>query len=479
LGAVDAGVIDAKDLFRRRMHHMLPVISDSASRFAELEPMFELGLSAHPVSIAGWRVTCRAFQGTLSAMGADAQLPDLTYCLSIHGGETAAEVLQGIAQGAGPVRDELLRRGVLHAASRFPLGLRVSARAARALAGEAGIRRLREILRRNRMRVVTLNLFPYGPFHGPGIKESVYLPDWRSPHRTEYTLCGARLLAKLLPADGEGSLSTVPVAYGRLGRDGWRRAASEIGAAVAGLARMRARTGRLLGLALEPEPDCVLESSEDAAEALEKRLFPAAERAIGGRGAEAAARLHLGVCLDTCHHAVIGESPSSAWARYDRAGIRVWKVQISSALRLPANPAYRTLLEPFADAVYLHQTVAFRAGKRVRRWPDLPAALRDPGAGRAEELLVHCHVPLGWRGGRGLGTTRGALTPAFFRRLARGDCPHAEVETYTFQVLPKACQGRGMTHSLAGELAWVHARMRSARDGSAGALDVRRAAEAR
>jgi hypothetical protein len=92
---VDAGVIDAKDLFRRRMHHLLPVIPDSASRFAELEPMFELGLSAHPVSIAGWRVTCRAFQGTLSAMGADAQLPDLTYCLSIHGGET--DVASGMA----------------------------------------------------------------------------------------------------------------------------------------------------------------------------------------------------------------------------------------------------------------------------------------------------------------------------------------------------------------------------------------------
>lgn len=417
--------------------------------------------------------------GYRERVGVKAQKPDLTYCLSIHGGETAGEVLRGIESGAAPVRDELVRRGEFCAGDRFPLGLRVSANAARGLSTPKGFRALRATLRRNRMRVVTLNLFPYGPFHGPGIKESVYLPDWRSPLRSEYSLHGARLLAELLPAGGEGSLSTVPVAYGRLDKVGWARAEREIGVTVEALARIRERTGITLGLALEPEPDCVLETAGDAVEAFEKRLFPAVERAIGGRGAEAAARRHLGVCLDTCHHAVLGESPTAAWARYDRAGIRVWKVQISSALRVPANPASGTLLAPFADPVYVHQTVAFRGGRMVRRWPDLPDALRDPGAGRAEELRIHCHVPLVWRGARGLGTTRGSLTPAFFRRLVRGDCPTAEVETYTFSVLPEACRVLGMTGSLAGELAWVRERMVAGRGGSAGALDDRRAAGAR
>lgn len=417
--------------------------------------------------------------GYLLGMGQGGKSPDITYCLSIHGGETAAAVLLGIERGAAAVRAELVRRGILRPAAKFPLGLRISARAARGLDSGPGLRNLRETLRRNRMRVVSLNIFPYGPFHGRPVKESVYAPDWRSPLRTEYTRRCGRILSKLLPAGGEGSLSTVPVAYGRLDREGWNRAAREIGAAVAALALVRERTGRTLGLALEPEPDCVLETAEDAVEALEARLFPAVERAVGGRKAEAAARRHLGVCLDTCHHAVLGESPSAAWARYDRAGIRVWKVQVSSALKLAVDAGYRTRLAPFADPVYLHQTVAYRAGRRFRRWPDLPDALRDPDAGRAEELRVHCHVPLGWGGGGGMGTTRGALTPVFFRRLARGDCPHAEVETYTFGVLPESCRGGGMTDSLAGELAWVHGRLAAAQGGSAGALDVRRAPEAR
>jgi hypothetical protein len=388
------------------------------------------------------------------------QKPEITYCLSIHGGESVAEVMRGIASGAIPVRDELVRRGVIPPGKAFPLGLRVSARAARSLAGQLPERRaLRNLLKRSNLYAVTVNGFPYGPFHGRRVKETVYVPDWRSPLRLDYTLMLAGLLAGLLPEAVEGSISTVPLAYGVLDRSQLDRAARGIGSAIAGLARVRERTGRTIGLALEPEPDCVLESAGEVVTAFQKHLFPAVERALGGRGAETVARRHLGICLDTCHHAVLGESPVSAWSRYDRAGIRVWKVQISSALRLPTGPGFRKLLEPFADPVYLHQTVAFRKGRIVRRWPDLPDAVTDPAAGRAEEIRTHCHVPLGWRGCGGLKTTRSLLSPAFFRRLSRGDCPHAEVETYTFEVLPEACRRRGVIASLADELEWVHSRM--------------------
>jgi len=234
-------------------------------------------------------------------------------------------------------------------------------------------------------------------------------------------------------------------------------AARNLAAAVVHLDAVRRATGREIGLALEPEPDCVLESAAQAVRLFSDTLFPAAEAAIGGskRTACATARRHLGICLDTCHHAVLGESPATAWARLDRAGIRVLKTQLSAALTASAGPRLAARLAPFNEGVYLHQTAAFLGRRRVGRWPDLPDAVSSFRTLPADEWRVHCHVPLGWAGGAGLGTTRDQLSAAFFRRLLSGACPHAEIETYTFHVLPEPCRRAGVTASIADEFEWV------------------------
>ena len=45
------------------------------------------------------------------------------------------------------------------------------------------------------------------------MKEQVYLPDWTSPERLAYTNLLFDLLAKLLPAGVEGSVSTLPGSF--------------------------------------------------------------------------------------------------------------------------------------------------------------------------------------------------------------------------------------------------------------------------
>ena len=47
--------------------------------------------------------------------------------------------------------------------------------------------------------VFTINGFPYGCFHGARVKENVYVPDWRTPERRDYTNLLADILADLLP----------------------------------------------------------------------------------------------------------------------------------------------------------------------------------------------------------------------------------------------------------------------------------------
>ena len=108
-----------------------------------------------------------------------------------------------------------------------------------------------------------------------------------------------------------------------------------------------------------------------------------------------ALRRHLGVCYDICHGAVEFEEPQRAFAMLAEAGIRVGKLQLSSALRLPEVTADSArALKTFDDGVYLHQVVERHHG-RLSRHVDLApafAALREGRAGG--EWRVHCHVPV-------------------------------------------------------------------------------------
>jgi len=89
--------------------------------------------------------------------------------------------------------------------------LRLSDQASRELSDKATLLAFQEWLGRNNCYVFTINGFPYGRFHGRRVKEQVYAPDWTTNERVEYTIRLFDLLAQLVPAGVEGSVSTVPV----------------------------------------------------------------------------------------------------------------------------------------------------------------------------------------------------------------------------------------------------------------------------
>ena len=60
----------------------------------------------------------------------------------------------------------------------------------------------------------TLNGFPQGDFHERVVKHRVYCPTWWEDDRAEYTLDLITALDALLPVGLEGSISTLPVAWG-------------------------------------------------------------------------------------------------------------------------------------------------------------------------------------------------------------------------------------------------------------------------
>jgi sugar phosphate isomerase/epimerase len=355
----------------------------------------------------------------------------LSYGLNIHPAETGDEVLATVRTYATEVR---ARVAPDHP---FGLGLRLSATAAEDLEPHAA--GLKKEFADAGLYAFTINGFPFGRFHGTRVKEEVYRPDWTTRERLDYTLRLARILAALLPDGVDGSISTSPIAYGKEIPGGAIRNLLRV---AAGLADLRLTTGRMIRVALEPDPDCCLETSREAV-----RFFDELRRR-GGREVGT----HLGVCLDTCHLAVGFESPAEALRRLTEAGVAVPKIQISAALRVAADAGATTLLPPFADPVYLHQVRVRRDGE-LARFPDLDPALAAAPEG---EWRVHFHVPLHYEGETGLTTTADLIDDEFLRAAVRPG-RHLEIETYTFDQLP----GRrsGVVDSIAGEFAWLLSRM--------------------
>jgi hypothetical protein len=391
--------------------------------------------------------------------------PHLTYCTNIHPGESWAQVRANFDRYVLPIRNEL-------APDRpFGLGLRLSAEAARQLSHEATLQEFRTFLRENQLYVFTLNGFPYGPFHGQPVKEDVYLPNWMQPERLTYTDELAGLLEVLLPEGVNGTISTVPGAFAPLvrGEEDVNRMAIQMARHAAVLHQIHQRSGRFIALALEPEPCCYLETVGETVEFFQQHLFgaravAALQEEIGGPAGEAERLLreHLTVCFDACHMAVEFEEPAAALASFRDAGIGIGKYQISAGLRLPfsGDPAkdaeLRRALQEFADPVYLHQVVERREDGSLRRFLDLPEALRAASSDQSpREWRIHFHVPL-FREELGPFQSTQPYLRELIGMLAHEPAgAHWEVETYTWDVLPPEFRGEGVVAAVARELRWV------------------------
>jgi sugar phosphate isomerase/epimerase len=356
----------------------------------------------------------------------------LSYCTNVHPGRTVAEVLGGLTDCTARVRQSL--------GAQLAAGLWFAQPVVRELQqGDAKRIRLRETLAAHGLCCYTLNAFPYGDFHTERVKEQVYVPDWTSPERLEYTAACAVLLAKLLPDGTEGSISTVPLGCKQLAtqRDFADRCIANLLRLVKRLDDLHDETGRVIRLAIEPEPLCTLETTAETI-AFFKQLYARAADA----GLLSQTMRHVGVCYDVCHQSVEFENVADSIAALQSAAVRINKVHITCAIRLedPArNAEGRAALAQYVEPRYLHQTFARTSDGRIVHQFDLDAELcASPPAGfrDADEWRVHFHVPVNAEELGPLKTTRDDLKRALAAVAKLEYAPHLEVETYTWGVLP-------------------------------------------
>jgi sugar phosphate isomerase/epimerase len=379
----------------------------------------------------------------------------LTYCTNVHAGASWAEARRALAEHVPELRARVAPGG-----QPFGLGLWLGADAAATLAQPVALAEFRTWLEENRAYVFTLNGFPYGRFHGARVKENVYRPDWTERARLDHTLRLFDLLARLLPAGATpGSINTVPGTYKGFGLDdsARRQIFRHLAEAAAELDKLRDREGRDFVLGLEPEPLGLLETTEETVAFFrEFWALPDTPRC---------AREVIGVTADCCHQAVEFEEPAEALALWRDAGVRLAKIHLSAALRFaPTNDALAAL-GAFDEPVYLHQVIVGGPRGVGRRFGDLPEALAwarplAPSA-RGAEWRVHFHVPLHAAVPPPLGDTRAALAGVFdFLARDPAACPHLEMETYTWAVLPEGLRAARVGEQLAAEYAWTLGELR-------------------
>ena len=382
----------------------------------------------------------------------------LTYCTNIHAGQSWQDIRASLDEYVPAIKSTVAQ------SQPMGIGLRLSGEAAAVARQPEALASFRDQLSVLGAYVFTINAFPFGPFHGVRVKEDVYLPDWRDRERVAFTANSAAVLAGILPDGIEGSISTVPGAFKPNGRSSEAVAAMarNLMMAVADLVDLKRRTGKHIALALEPEPCCFLETTDESIAFFEGALLkPETLDMLGGitgvgrSEAEILLRRHLGICYDVCHGSVEYEDTVAALDRLLAAGIAIPKIQLSAAMRVPAmTKGLIDAVMRYNDGVYLHQSIV-RSGDNLSRHVDLPDAVTAFGEGQADgEWRIHCHVPVFLADLGEISSTRSDLVATLAALRQRTRSSHLEVETYTWDVLPDNIRTGSKSADIAREIAF-------------------------
>ncbi|WP_373514835.1 metabolite traffic protein EboE [Persicitalea sp.] len=387
----------------------------------------------------------------------------LTYCSNIHPGEAWDAHFKELKENLPFIREELAD------GQPFALGLRLANDASVELSQPERLGEFKEWLAKNDLYVFTMNGFPYGGFHNTVVKDQVHAPDWTTTERTDYSRRLFSILAQLLPEGMDGGVSTSPLSYRFWWPDeaatenAFQTATQNILQIADYLIEIKRETGKVMHLDIEPEPDGLLENSTEFVNWYRDHLLPMGipylQEKYGFTDSQAKDALldHIRLCFDVCHVAVAYEEPQKVLERLDSVGIKVGKIQISSALRmdLEGNKGEKIeSLRSFNEPVYLHQVVARRSDGTFTKYPDLPEALASKNAADAEEWRIHFHVPLFVDSYGKLNSTQAEIVKTLDLLKENPFTQHMEVETYTWGVLPEEIQ-KPIGESIVRELRWV------------------------
>ena len=393
-------------------------------------------------------------------------LGHLTYSTLVHPGDTWDQMWHSLTTFVPRVKARVSPN------KPFGVSLRLSASSAETLINSPEKRHeLKKFLQANDMYLYTVNAFVYGPFKNTVVKEEVYEPDWRTEQRAKYTENVAEILAEVGSPHVNPSIQSPPLGFKPrvTGDDVVQAYAANIRRLAAFLHRLRARTGRTVTLALEPEPYCYLETTAETVQFFTKVLRSdasvkalATELGVDTSEALAILKRHIGTVYDICHQAVEFEDIGASLQSLVDNEVPVFKLQEAAAIRIPTVTRESVqALKQYADSIYLTQTIEKRDGKLTRflNLQDAFAAFeKDPSGQR--EWRTHFHVPVFLEDlGKHFKTTRFAIEEALAFHKRTPLSAQLEIETYTWDVLPDELKTGDIVDYVVLELEWVQGQL--------------------
>jgi hypothetical protein len=390
----------------------------------------------------------------------------LSYCTNIHPGESWKETFQNIKDYIPQIKEEVSPDAF------FGIGLRLSNVASVELLQENNLRIFKKWLEDNSCYVFTINGFPFGGFHHQSVKDKVHQPDWTQQERLDYSLRLFDILKTLIPEGVEGGISTSPLSYKywpaslKDKKRVFQQATLNIIKIAEKLYKINKESKQLLHLDIEPEPDGLLENTQEVIEWYKQWLIPEGtvylkeQLGLFEEEAEICLKNHIRICYDVCHFAIVYEKPEEIFSLLNAEGIRIGKIQISAALkvdlpeRIEDRKWVKEALAPFIESTYLHQVVERDSGDGLTHYRDLPQALEKLNNPAAREWRTHFHVPVFLDKYGKLESTQEDILKVLEYLKKETVTNHLEVETYTWEVLPRDIRLE-IVDSIVRELKWV------------------------
>lgn len=417
------------------------------------------------------------------------------YCTNVHAGKNLETVFANLREFSLPVQEAMAKFRLENTGASYlgdsllepkkpdetlGLGLWFSETSVREALEPENLAKLKDYLATHRIRPYTLNGFPQSDFHQLVVKHQVYLPTWFEPSRLEYTQQLIQLLDNLLPAGEMGSISTLPIGWGHPALTEtqieavtrhWLELAKT-------LHRLKEETGRTILVAVEPEPGCAFTDSPSYRKFFTEQFLPR----LSNERERDLARSYITLCHDVCHAAVMYENQASELQQFFDLGMRVGKVQVSSAVDVDWSnmpPELREVawsqLRNFVENRYLHQvhiqsgstpqsgsnpSASNSAARPLTMIDDLPEAFAQYSAPPTSgQWRVHFHVPIYLPTLDALRTTQTEINKTLailLPKVGSEQFPtgHFEVETYAWTVLPEHLHAPNLSHGIALELQW-------------------------
>src|SRR5690606_23265124 len=187
----------------------------------------------------------------------------ITYCTNVHPGKNWEETFLNLKKFVPQIKQAV--SGDLP----FGIGLRLSNIASEELEQGNNFETFKKWLASNNCYVFTMNGFPYGSFHNSIVKDQVHAPDWTTKERLVYTKRLFEQLKALLPDGMEGGISTSPISYKHWFDTheavdaAFQKGAEHLSEIVQQLHEIEQETGKYLHLDMEPEPDGLIENTQE------------------------------------------------------------------------------------------------------------------------------------------------------------------------------------------------------------------------